>query len=241
MKKSIKRGLAIATLFCVNTTFALQTVKVKNGDTVTVRVSSKELTRLTAIGNASKISDIWEANDYFDSTVDEDTGAIIIKTKNHAPPMFSFMVKDDTNSVYTVVANQQDIPSETIQFRNTIGQSTVVNNVNSVSTSSINTRKKLIRDLVLSMYKNSQKFFSEQLIVNVELWNETNIQSLATYQYSGYIGTKYILKNISNSTLVLSEQEFLGFGKQVVAVSIDKKKLEPNQSTHFYVVREIQK
>jgi hypothetical protein len=54
-----------------------------------------------------------------------------------------------------------------------------------------------------------------------------------------FIGTKYLLKNISNETLVLGEEEFLDFGDDVVAVAIDHSSVKPNETTYIYVVRRL--
>ena len=56
------------------------------------------------------------------------------------------------------------------------------------------------------------------------------------YDGDGLYGEHYKVTNITNSNLILLEQEF--YRKKVVAVSIEHLNLLPGQTTNVYVVRE---
>lgn len=234
-------------IFCVNTilitqAYAMQEVKVKDGDTVTAKFSKNELTRITASGKAEKITDVWSGNDYFDTQVDETTGSVFIQPHYDAPNVFSFFVQDNTESVYTVIANLQDIPSDTVKFNNVRPKKSYVVQQDSLSetASSVGTRKREIRDLMYAMYNSDDtNYYIEPKNEVVPLWNETKITHIATFVGQNYTGDAYELVNISEKPMVLKETEFLYFGENVEAISLDVTHLEPNDNTIMFIVRSI--
>ena len=69
------------------------------------------------------------------------------------------------------------------------------------------------------------------------LWAEAQFTLVKLYEGRGLIGEKYALTNISNSTMVLAEQEFDREDGGVAAVAIDNLNLRPGESTLVYVIR----
>ena len=57
------------------------------------------------------------------------------------------------------------------------------------------------------------------------------------YDTGQFVGTIYLLENISSDTLFLEEEEFLEFGNSVVAISIEHAAVKPSEVTHVYIVR----
>ena len=55
------------------------------------------------------------------------------------------------------------------------------------------------------------------------------------YDNGVLMGEEYYMTNITSKTLVIREQEF--YRNNVLAVSVDKLNLEPNETTIVYVVR----
>ncbi|HGW3836668.1 TPA: type-F conjugative transfer system secretin TraK [Acinetobacter baumannii] len=71
----------------------------------------------------------------------------------------------------------------------------------------------------------------------VPLWREVDLVSVKAYETSKFIGTVYILKNISNQTMNLGEEEFIDFGPSVVAVGLSNNQVKPQDTTYLYVIR----
>lgn len=69
----------------------------------------------------------------------------------------------------------------------------------------------------------------------IPLWKEANLVLANRYDNGVVFGEEYYLTNITNKNLVLREQEF--FRNNVLAVSINKLNLEPNDTAIVYVVR----
>ena len=78
----------------------------------------------------------------------------------------------------------------------------------------------------------SRSFVNQQ----IPLWKEARMTFASRYDGDGLYGEHYKVTNITNSNLILLEQEF--YRKKVVAVSIEHLNLLPGQTTNVYVVRE---
>jgi len=70
---------------------------------------------------------------------------------------------------------------------------------------------------------------------DIPLWKEAKLTLLNRYDSGNLIGEEYQLTNITNSVLQLREQEF--YRNNVLAVSLTKLSLEPNETAFVYVVR----
>lgn len=70
----------------------------------------------------------------------------------------------------------------------------------------------------------------------VPLWKEASMVFVAKYEGDELYGEHYRVTNLTDSNLVLMEQEF--YRKKVVAVSIENLNLLPRQTTNVFVIRE---
>ena len=221
---------------CVNTSFAAQEIKAKEGESFQVSVSKRELTRIT--GKNSKIKAVWSANNVFDNSVDVDSGDVFIKPNADAPTSFSFFVKDEAGTTVTLVATQQDVPSETIIIN---GKKSFKSGSDSLSDGTADGRKAVVRNLMKAMTVDGDNTTYNTTALNTEipLWRETKVVAVNAYEAGLFVGTKYLLKNISHEPLYLGEEEFLDFGADVVAVGLDHSAVKPSETTYLYVVRRL--
>jgi conjugal transfer pilus assembly protein TraK len=72
----------------------------------------------------------------------------------------------------------------------------------------------------------------------IQLWAEARFSLIRLYEGRGLIGERYILTNVSNQNMVLTEQEFDRESGTVLAVSIENHNLRPGESTTVYVIRQ---
>lgn len=70
---------------------------------------------------------------------------------------------------------------------------------------------------------------------DIPLWKEAKLTLLNRYDSGNLMGEEYQLTNVTNSVLQVREQEF--YRNNVLAVSLTKLSLEPNESAFVYVVR----
>lgn len=226
--------LLFLTLGCVNTTYAIQNIKMKDGATATVIFSEKEMTRIAAKGSVPL--SIWTVDNQMDSTQDDVTGDWFVTPMNPNKKTFSFFVQDENGATMTVIANLQDVPSETIIFEG----AKLRTNYDEMSTNSDNSdsRKSVIRNMIRAMANNDERsYLVSELKEKVPLWREVDLVSIKAYETSKFIGTVYILKNISNETMNLGEEEFMDFGASVVAVGLSNNQVKPQDTTYLYVIR----
>lgn len=232
MKKLV--CLLMLGLGCVNTTYAVQNIKMKDGATATVIFSEKEMTRLAAKGSVPL--NIWTIDGQMDSSFDDSTGDWFLTPINQAKKTFSFFVQDESGATMTIIATLQDVPSETIIFEGARLR-TNFDEMN-VSANDSDSRKSVIRNMMKAMANNSERsYLVSDLKEKVPLWREVDLISLKAYEAPNFIGTVYILKNVSNETMILGEEEFMDFGSKVVAVGLSNNQVKPQDTTYLYVIR----
>lgn len=225
--------LLFLSIGCVNTTYAVQNVKMKDGGTATVIFSEKEMTRIAAKGSIPL--NIWTVDNLMDSSIDDTTGDHFITPVDPNKKTFSFFVQDESGSTMTVIANLQDVPSETIIFEGAKFRSDY--DEMSLSADS-NTRKTIIRNMMKAMANGDEKsYLVSDLQERVPLWKEVDIVSIKAYEASKFIGTVYLLKNTSSKPMILGEEEFMDFGKSVVAVGLSNNQVNPQDTAYLYIIR----
>lgn len=234
--KILRQSIAVLMLgICVNTSFAAQTLKIEEGSVFAITISKRELTRIT--GKNAKLKSVWAANNVFESSVDAESGDIFIKANSDSPASFSFFVKDEAGITVTLVATQQDIPSETIILD---GKKPVKTIKADPSNNDGDGRKIAIRNLLKAM-RNGDEYAYSVTPINMEipLWEEVKLTAERAYDTGQFVGTTYLLKNTSRENLFLEEEEFLDFGDSVVAISIEHAVVKPNEFTHVYIARRL--
>lgn len=226
--------LLLLGLGCVNTTYAVQNIKMKDGTTATVIFSEKEMTRIAAKGSVPL--SIWTVDNQMDSTQDDATGDWFVVPSNPNKKTFSFFVQDENGATMTVIANLQDVPSETIIFEGAKLRSNY--DEMNVGGDNSDSRKSIIRNMIRAMANNDERsYLVSELKEKVPLWREIDLISIKAYETSKFVGTVYILKNISNETMNLGEEEFMDFGASVVAVGLSNNQVKPQDTTYLYVIR----
>ena len=78
----------------------------------------------------------------------------------------------------------------------------------------------------------------EEVNQPVQLWAEAHFALMRTYEGRDLTGEKYLLTNVSQEPMVLSEEEFDRDGGDVVAVSIETHNLAPGESSNVFVIRD---
>jgi conjugal transfer pilus assembly protein TraK len=75
----------------------------------------------------------------------------------------------------------------------------------------------------------------------MQLWAEARFALMRRYEGRGLLGEKYLLQNVSQTVMVVAEQEFdrpdSKAGGQVVGVAVEIHNLRPGESTNVFVIR----
>lgn len=227
-------AMVVAMLLYSGSANAAQEFRVKDGDTITVKVSSRELTRISIQGEG-RLDKVWGSAGVLEIQPDKDKGEIFIRPAPGAPTALSFFVRDDMGATYTIVAQQHDIPSETIILKPAAPRRSVGRGSEYRSTPFVDRVKRLMKGMALGeqvdgySYEDSEK--------KVPLWAETQIILRRTYTGYDLLGEIYTIQNISDADMNFHEREFLDFGSRVQAVSLERLSLGKGETTFLYVVR----
>lgn len=222
-------------LSCVNIAQAAQEFRVKDGDTITVKISSRELTRITVDG-VGRLDKVWGAAGVLEITPDKEKGEIFVRPSRSAPTAFSFFVRDDLGATYTIVAKQHDIPSETVLLKPAAPRKSAGRGSEYRSTPYIERVKRLMKGMALG--EDVAGYTFDDAEKKVPLWAETNITLRRVYTGYDLLGEIYTLENISDKEIVFHEREFLDFGDNVQAVALEQLSLAKGETTFIYVVRQ---
>jgi len=215
---------------------AAQDVKVKDGESVKVTISSRDVTRVAFTGE-NRIQKIWATEGFLEITPDLKTGEAYIVPLAGSPAAFSFFVQDTNGATYTLVAQQADVPSETIMMQASRRHIARTNHQNRSLRN--NTYIKNVKALMKAMATGMaiDGYTVDDVDIEVPLWKETHIHLKAIYDGYDLVGEVYVITNISDEDMVLAEHEFLDFGENTKATALERRHLAKGESTFIYVVR----
>ena len=213
---------------------AVQSFTVRDGQTITAVMSSRELTRV-AVAGAERLETIWAPAGQLQVQPDAAHGDLFIRPVPGAPASMSFFVRDTGGGTYTIIAQRRDVPSETILLT---PQRHIPRAAPAHPRQRPVTAVDAIKRLMLAMALNQETagFTTERHETPVPLWKETRI--LLTNTYTGYhfTGRVYQIRNISAHPLTLHEQEFIRVVPHVRAVALRGTTLPAGAATLLYVI-----
>lgn len=216
---------------------ALQKFVVSNNDSIQVKVSAKDLTRIRM--ESGRIDGIYGLDDNFTYKADRAKGEIYIKPKEGSKSVSSFFIKDGFGNNYSMTAIQHAIPSETIILQPLSQRTSKSKRGSKKSTSYVDAIKTLAKSMALSESLNG--YARQDKDVEVEIWNDIEINLISSYTGRKLYGEVYTIKNNSNTEQIFNESEFKEFGERVLFVGLDKLRINSGEETRVYVVRGIGK
>lgn len=227
-------GIAFSALLASATnTYAIQNLSAKDGDTLKVKISSKDVTRVAI--KDGRIAKVSSADGVLEIKADMDVGEVLIKPSPGAPNVLSFFVRDMMGSTYTVVAEQYDVPSETIVIKPIIQRNRKSFTQRYRQQPFVEDVKSLMKTMATDA--SNENYDVEERVESVRLWAEAKIELRRIYTGDKFVGEIYSIANVSKSEVVFHEREFMDFGDNVQAVALDRLTLQPGASTQLYVVR----
>ena len=213
---------------------AIQRFTVRDGQTVTAVMSARDLTRVSVAGE-ERLERVWAPAGQLQVQPDAAQGDIFIRPAPGAPASMSFFVRDTAGGTYTIIAQQRDVPSETILLT---PQPRAARPVTEPPRQRPVTAVEDIKRLMLAMALNQETtgFTTEHHETPVPLWKETQI--LLTHTYTGFhfTGRVYRIRNVSAHPLTLHEQEFIDLVPNVRALALRGFTLPSGEATLLYVV-----
>ena len=211
---------------------ATQRFTVRDGQTITAVMSSRELTRVSVAG-AEGLEKVWAPAGHLQVQPDAARGDMFLRPAPGAPASLSFFVRDTAGGTYTIIAQLRDVPSETIrlepQRRAARPATTPPRPFTSVDA---------IKRLMLAMARNQETagFTTTRHETPVPLWEETRILLTNTYTGFHFTGRVYEIWNVSAHPLTLHEQEFIRLVPNIRAIALRGFTLLSGDATFLYVV-----
>lgn len=213
---------------------ALQLIEVVDGQTVTIKVSTNDLTRI-AMADGGRIQRVWGLDDRMQVQPDPDGGQVFLRpTPGIGARAFSFFIRDDHGATHTVLAVPVDMPSDTVLLRPK-GRIDRAASTSALSIPYVERIKRLVRDMARGAVPDGYLPVVEER--EVPLWAEAKI--VLTMRYRGdFTGETYRITNVSDKAMRLDEREFSRLATDIKAVAVGEHDLAPRQSTSIYLVRE---
>ena len=232
MKKILQKLLLAASVTLSVNAFALQEIDVKDGQTVFVKMGLHDFNRI-AIANGRIRLVKGADNSVVEGDKDAVTGQVLIKPLvNH---QFSLFVFSENNKVFTLVIQPADIPAESIILNDT--QTAAIKGEPKPGpierAASFEEKIKKMLEIMTGAASDSGMTVDRN-IVQVKLWQGTQLFQTAKWTGLTFEGTEYRLYNLSKSPVQITEQEFYKDG--VLAVSVQNLSILPQQYTKVYVI-----
>ena len=213
---------------------ATQSFTVRDGQTITAVMSSRELTRVSVAG-AEGLEKVWAPAGHLQVQPDAGHGDIFLRPAPGAPASLSFFVRDTAGGTYTIIAHRRDVPSETILLK---PQRRAARPATKPPRPHPFTAVDAIKRLMLAMALNQETagFTTERHETPVPLWKETRILLTTTYTGFHFTGRVYQIRNLSGHPLTLHEQEFIRLVPNIRALALRGFTLPSGDTTLLYVV-----
>lgn len=214
---------------------ALQLVEVTDGQTVTIKVSTRDLTRI-AMADGGRIVRVWGMEDHLQVEPDKESGQLFLRpVPGMAGQAISFFLRDDQGATHTLLAVPVDMPSDTVLLRT----SSRVRESHAVSDARPSPYIESIQHLIRAMARGAvpEGYIPATETREVPLWSEAKVVEILRYT-GDFTGEIYRLTNVSTQEMRLDEREVAALATDIKAVAIQDHVLAPAQSTRLYLVRE---
>lgn len=211
---------------------------VSDGGTVEVTVSAHELTRLT-MSDGSHVAKVWAVEGAMHAQPDSDAGEVYIRPLGKSPgQMFSFFVRDEFGSTYTLAARVADVPSQTIRLT---PAARAVPMAGGRGSSSADAHLQRIKTLIRGMASRPRTvppgYAVEKVGQKLRGWKDTEVRLVERWTGSALSGEIWTLRNTAKTQLQLGESLFVPVYEDLRAVAIETPALPHGASTEVYLAR----
>ncbi|OIQ99312.1 TraK protein [mine drainage metagenome] len=171
---------------------------------------------------------------------DRDKGEIYIRPVGDSTKPINLFVSS-ASATYTLLLRRADTPADTIVIRDKTPMA--FKSTASAPTGPSPNPVRAMKALLVAMASDRvpADIRVEESHRVIRLWTEARFSLMRRYEGRNLIGEKYLLQNISASTMVLAEQEFDRPNSQmsgdVSGIAIEHHNLRPGESTSVYVIR----
>jgi conjugal transfer pilus assembly protein TraK len=228
--------LVVATLMASKAALALQSFEVRDGATVSAKISIKDTSRIKVDGQliTDVFGDVRSANGTgrLVVTADEAKGELFVRPVQDSGggPIHVFV--STAKGSYGLLLLPSDIPADTVVLRDRSIKATDNEAVAKPSSGYVRQLKQLAVALASDRLDALQ---ITEVNRTVRLWNEVDYTHLRDVGNGSCTASQYHLREKQGKPIVLDEREFYTSG--VAAVAIERLELPAYGSTHIYVIQ----
>ena len=241
MRKSLPPRLWLAVLFAASSPSvqALQVLDARDGLSVAAKLSLKEPTRIKVEGAAigEVFGNVWQdkTNPAGDVIVETDPakGELYVRPVSTSATKPINLFVSTTHATYTLLLQPVDMPADTIVLRDRTSRVAR----SAVSPGKAPTHVRALTGFLTAMANDAPTadMRVEDTALDVRLWQGTRFTLLRRYESPVLIGERYLFTNLGEAALALESR---WFGKEgVLGVAVEQATLEPQASTHVFVLR----
>ncbi len=207
-----------------NGAHAMQVINPVEGDTTYVEVSQKELNIIKT--NISGVKALSSSNRL---DVKVDNKVLFVKYIGAGSEPQELILMSSTGEIYPLVLAPKNIPAETIVLR--MREDTTEALKWEMALGQVKAVKELIKGMYIEIPPRG--FIVERLNEDKTEWKEVSKTLIRKYNGAMLTGEVFMLK-AQNAPVVLDEKEF--HKKGILAVSLEKYELAPEETTKLYTV-----
>jgi len=170
---------------------------------------------------------------------DVDKGEIYVRPVGDSVKPVNLFISSQ-HATYTLLLRRSDTPADTIVIRDKAPRAARLDPSASNPAGRQAQHIRSLKAMLVAMASDRAPTDIRIDEVNrpIQLWAEARFSLIRLYEGRGLIGERYILTNVGNQNMVLTEQEFDRESGTVLAVAIENHNLRPGESTTVYVIRQ---
>lgn len=173
---------------------------------------------------------------------DRDKGEIYVRPVGEGKKPINLFVSS-ARGTYTLLLRRTDTPADTIVIRDKAAlqrrvDTTTPRPVPGSAASHVRSLKALL--VAMAAERAPTDIQVEDIAQPITLWREAHFTLERTYRGRGLVGERYVLQNVSDAPMVLTEQEFDredDDAGSVAGVAIEHHNLRPGERTRVFVIR----
>lgn len=173
---------------------------------------------------------------------DRDKGEIYVRPVGEGKKPINLFVSS-ARGTYTLLLRHADTPADTIVIRDKAAlqrrtDTTAPRPVPGSAASHVRGLKALL--VAMAAERAPTDIQVEDIAQPITLWREAHFTLERTYRGRGLVGERYVLQNVSDAPMVLTEQEFDredDDAGSVAGVAIEHHNLRPGERTQVFVIR----
>lgn len=241
MRKPLRLQLWLAVWFAASSASvqALQVLDARDGVGITAKLAQKEPTRIKVEGTAivEVFGNVWQdkTNPNGEVIVETDPG----KGELYVRPVSASASKpinlfvSTAQATYTLLLQPVDMPADTIVLRDRTPRLARA----ALSPGKAPSHVRRLTSFLTAMANESPSpdMRIEETAQDVRLWPATRFTLLRRYESPGLVGERYLLTNLGAAPITVQARSLRKEG--VLGVAVEDATLEPQASTHVFVLR----